>query len=92
MEYTRIIRPPQSKALKSGRVILRPGEEVGEHITEKREELIIVIKGKAAIIKQEKEYEIGIGETFFIEKNIKHNIINKSDFELEYLFVVSLFD
>lgn len=92
MEYKRIIQPPQSKVIKSGQVILKPGEEVGQHVTEKREELIIVLNGTATIIKQDKEYIVEQGNTFYIEEGITHNILNKTSLELKYIFVVSLFD
>lgn len=92
MEYERIIQPPESKVLKSGRVMLKPGEEIGEHITEKREELIIILKGIATIKKSDKEYIVEQGDVFYIEESIKHNVINKTKSDLEYIFVVSLFD
>ena len=92
MEYIRIIQPPKSKVMKSGRVILKPGEDVGEHITEKREEIIIVLKGKATIKKSGKDFVVEQGNTFYIEEGITHNIFNKTEFVLEYIFVVSLFE
>lgn len=49
MRYESLIKPPVSSVLKSGRVVLAPSESVGEHVTVQREELIIVLKGKAKI-------------------------------------------
>ncbi len=92
MEYNRIIKPPESRFLKSGRVTLGPGEEVGEHITEKREELIVILRGEAIIVKEDKSYKLKEKSTFYIEEGINHNIINKTDSVLEYIFVVALFD
>ena len=77
--------------MRSGRVTLKPGEKVGEHITEKREELIIVLKRKASLVKAGKNYEINEGETFFIDEGIKHNILNKTNSVLEYVYVVTFF-
>ncbi len=92
MEYRKIIKPPQSKVLKSGRVILKPGEDVGEHVTEKKEELIIVLNGTATILKNEKETIVKENETFFIEEGMIHNIFNRTKSDLEYIYVVSLFE
>ena len=56
MESESLLKPPLSKQLKSGKVTLFPGEDVGEHITSKREEIIIVIKGN--IIAQTPQQEV----------------------------------
>lgn len=90
MKTTRIIRPPESKALKSGRVVLCKGEEIGEHVTTDKEELIIVVKGRATIMHGQDTVELKQGETHFIKENVKHNVFNKYDQDLEYIYVVSL--
>ena len=92
MEYNRIITPPKSKFLKSGKVTLEPGEEVGEHITDKREELIICLKGKATIMVEGVENVLEEGKGFFIPEEKIHNIFNREDERLEYIFIVALFD
>lgn len=92
MECDRIIKPPESKTLKSGRVRLAPGEEVGEHVTEKREELIVILKGSARLEKEGARINLQQGETHYIPEGTKHNIKNDSDKELEYIYIVSLFE
>jgi len=92
MEYNSIIKPPKSKCLKSGRVLLKPGENVGEHVTEKREELIIVLKGRARIVFGNETINISEGETHFINEGVKHNVFNDSEKDLEYVYVVCLFE
>ncbi|MBN1502163.1 cupin domain-containing protein [Candidatus Woesearchaeota archaeon] len=91
MKTTKIVRPPESKALKSGRVVLCKGEEIGEHVTTDKEELIIVIKGKATLMHGHDTFELKQGETHFIKEGVAHNVINYYDDELEYIYVVSLF-
>lgn len=87
-----LVRPPESKSLKSRMVILSPGESVGEHITNKREELIIVLRGTATILYNHHEVCIKKGETYFIKEGILHDIKNNHDEELEYVYVVSVFE
>ena len=41
---------PVTAAMKSGYVVLKPGEAVGEHKTSGREEAIIILEGAAQII------------------------------------------
>lgn len=88
MKTNSIIKPPNSKILKAGRVVLHPGEEIGEHTTDKREEIIIVVKGKAVLIKEGKEIVLNKGDTHYTEEGILHNVKNTSSDELEYIYVV----
>ena len=92
MNTESIIKPPESQKLKSGRVVLSSGEEIGEHITDKSEELIIVLKGTVTLIKKGEEIQLKTGETYYIEPETKHNVVNHSDDEVEYIYVVSLLD
>jgi len=90
MEYSQILKPPRSKVLKSGRVCLSAGEDVGEHITEKKEELIIILEGTATIVIDGKVKTMSKGECYFIPENTKHNVINRSKNKLEYVYTVAL--
>jgi len=91
-KYQRLIsKELGSYGIKSGHVILKPSENVGEHTTDEREEVIIVLKGKGKAI-------IGKNEIFNIESNIVlyippktlHDIKNTGSDPLEYIFVTSL--
>ncbi|MFC2143681.1 cupin domain-containing protein [Candidatus Aenigmatarchaeota archaeon] len=90
MKSAPIITPPASKNIKSGRVFLHPGEEIGEHVTKNREEIIIILKGTATITDGDKNI-VKAGETYFVKEDVKHNVKNESDQNLEYIYVVSLF-
>ena len=91
MKYKSLIKPPDSKVMKSGRVMLDPGEEVGEHVTENKEEMIIVIKGTATLLMEGVSTIVQPGETVYIKEGVRHNVKNETDRELEYVYVVSLF-
>jgi quercetin dioxygenase-like cupin family protein len=91
VKYTSIIKPPQSRNMKAGRVVLHPGESVGEHVTEKREELIIVLRGSGVLIMNGKETILKTGETVYIGEGVRHDIKNNTVNVLEYVYVVSLF-
>jgi len=92
MNFEYLAKPPVTRKIKAGRVSLLSGEEVGEHSTEKKEEIIIVLKGTATIILEEETIELGEGKTHFISEGKKHNIKNNHTTDLEYIYVVSLFD
>jgi mannose-6-phosphate isomerase-like protein (cupin superfamily) len=90
MEKTPIIEPPRSRLLRGGRVLLLPREDVGEHVTEGREELIVVLRGRAALLKEDKVIELKEGEAHFIGEGVRHNVRNDSGKELEYIYLVGL--
>jgi mannose-6-phosphate isomerase-like protein (cupin superfamily) len=75
----------------SGFVLLHKGEEVGEHVTEGREEVIYVIEGEALVdMEGEKEY-VEAGSLIYVPPQKKHNIKNENDEDLKYMYVVSHF-
>jgi mannose-6-phosphate isomerase len=90
MKSSSICKPPQTKRIKAGRVRLEPGEEIGEHVTKDREEIIVVLKGDATLEMDGKEIEIKEGATHFIEEGKAHNVMNNGKERLEYVYVVSL--
>lgn len=92
MENTRLVGPPRSRVLKGGRVILSPGEHVGEHVTEGREEMIVVLRGSAVLIKEGEAIELKEGDTHFIGEGTRHNVRNDSSGELEYVYLVGLLE
>lgn len=92
MEYHKIIAPPQSRALKSGRVILKPGEEVGLHKTEDKEEIIVCIKGNPTLVMDNDTLTLNPGETAYVKEEKQHNMVNNTDKEVEYVYIVTLFE
>lgn len=92
MDCESLIKPPTTKVLKSGRVKLSSGEEVGEHVTDKREEIIIIMKGKATIVEEGREFVVEEKNIHFIREGTTHNVKNLSDGDVEYVYVVSLFE
>jgi mannose-6-phosphate isomerase-like protein (cupin superfamily) len=74
---------------KGGRIILYPGEEVGEHVTENREEVIIVLRGEATIMKEGEKTLLKEKDVHFIGNGIVHNVKNETKKELEYIYVVN---
>ena len=88
MKTQSLLKSPQSKILKSGRILLSPGEEIGRHVTHDREEFLIILRGTAILRKDDKEIKLNTGETYYIAENVAHNILNTSNKELEYIYVV----
>ena len=87
----RVLSLEETNHLKSGVVILQPGEEVGEHITENKEEAVIILSGQATVeIEGEDSRKVESYQLVYIPENKKHNIKNISNQPLHYLYLVSL--
>jgi mannose-6-phosphate isomerase-like protein (cupin superfamily) len=81
---------PQTCGMKSGRVYLELGEEVGQHSTNQREEMLIFLSGTGQlIIEQGQTFHIGKGKISYIPPNTQHNIKNTGSEPLIYIYCVA---
>ena len=77
--------------IKSGLVVLVPGEEVGTHVTHDREEVVIVLEGAATVeCEGDETREVAAGHLVYIGRNKQHNLINKGSSTLRYVYIVAL--
>jgi quercetin dioxygenase-like cupin family protein len=88
-EPGRIIAPDESKKLKSGLVVLRPGESVGSHTTADREEIIIVLEGEATVEDEGATRLVIRDQLAYIAPERRHNVRNASSETLRYLYIVT---
>ena len=84
-----LLQPPTSERLKSGYVILKHGEEVGEHRTDDREEMLISLQGRASITCESETVEVDAISVVYIPRNARHNVMNKSSCDLKYIYLVT---
>lgn len=90
MKTISLLKPPQSAFLKAAKVLLSPGEEIGEHMNDNREEIIIIMKGEGVLLNGSEHTPIKQGCIYHVKQNTRHNVKNTSGEELEYVYVVSL--
>jgi quercetin dioxygenase-like cupin family protein len=92
--YTRILGgPPQSVSMRSGKVILKPGESVGEHSTKSNEELIIILEGEGQFLLDDDQFlEFNADSVLYCPPNTKHNILNSGSTTLSYVYDVARAD
>ncbi len=84
-----LIKPPNSEKIKSGYVILKKGEEMKEHTTHNREEIIIILEGRAKVIIEDEEREVKKNHLVFIPENKKHSLKNNYNKVLKYIYIVT---
>ena len=82
--------PPGTRGMRSGRVSLKAGEEVGEHSTGAHEEIVIVVKGRGRALARGREpIDIQAGQAVYVPPHTVHNMQNADAPLFEYLFVVA---
>ena len=76
--------------LRCGLVTLKPKEEIGEHKTTAKEEVIIVLKGNAIICYSKNKIIKAVKDDFvYIPPNILHNVKNFGRKILQYVYVTT---
>lgn len=74
----------------SGFVVLKKGQDVGEHKTDNVEEVIVFLNGTAELYVNGKKYkEISSPAVVYIPPNIVHNVVNKSKKTLKYIYITT---
>ena len=85
------LKPPVSSGIKSGYVILHKGEEIGEHVTDNREEVLYVVEGEAKVTVDGIPEYAEAGSMIYIPPQTKHNVANENDEEVKYIYVTASF-
>jgi mannose-6-phosphate isomerase-like protein (cupin superfamily) len=76
--------------IKAGHVILKKGEEIGEHSTNDLEEALVILKGKGQLVIDEKEkLDFTDNAVLYIPPDTIHNVKNTGSGILEYIFITS---
>jgi len=84
------ITPDDSKYIRGRVEIKLPGEETGAHVTEGKEEVIIVLEGTATVHLGRRIVKLRPGFAFFIGEGVLHNVRNAGRKRLRYVYVRSL--
>ena len=81
---------PQTRGLRSGYVNLKPNQDVGEHNTENKEEIILILSGKAEIYCDKyPPISASSDSVIYIPPNTKHNVKNTGRGILRYIYIVN---
>lgn len=87
---TTILDSTKSVQMRSGYVVLQPGEDVGSHNTGEHEEILIILHGKGiAEIEGFGKKKIKEGMAVYIPPNNQHDIYCTTSVPLQYVYVVA---
>ncbi|HHS50824.1 MAG TPA: cupin domain-containing protein [candidate division Zixibacteria bacterium] len=91
LERQRILGgPPETVSICSGLVIITPGETVGEHSTNNREEIIVTLEGEGRMIIENSEpLDLRFGTLAYVPPETTHDVVNTGESLLKYIYVVA---
>lgn len=67
------------------RIVVKPGQRLSYQSHKQRDELWLVVKGKAIVTLDDKEKEITYGKSVKIKKNQKHRVENRETEPLVFI-------
>ena len=79
----------KKKGLSSGLVALKKGDTVGIHNTKKKEEIVVVLDGKARVNVADKHFILENGMMLYIPPKTLHNVKNIGARLLKYLYITA---
>lgn len=82
--------PPETAGMRSGCVVLSPGESVGLHSTNENEEFIVPLSGTGQLhVPGVGTFEINAGCVLYNPPNTPHDVTNTGDQPLRYIYIVA---
>jgi len=80
----------KTKGLRSGYVVLKPKESVGQHNTGPCEEVVLVIRGTGLVhYGKESKLKVKQGAFIYIPPQMPHNVINSGKDLLKYVYIAA---
>lgn len=82
--------PPETVAMKSGLVILEPGQTVGKHSTGSHEEMLVILEGKAVMMFNDGvKLEVEANQVLYCPPETEHDVMNTGTGVLRYVYIVA---
>jgi mannose-6-phosphate isomerase-like protein (cupin superfamily) len=81
--------PPQTAGMRSGRVVLKPGEAMHRHSTKLNEEILVFLQGKARVVLGSEPVMMEAGQILYVPPQTEHEVHNDGPEELRYIFTVA---
>lgn len=90
-EYARVLGgPPATHSMRSGHVVLGPGQSVGTHSTGDHEEILVVFQGAGKMtITGGPELALTPNAIAYCPPRTEHDVTNTGPQPLRYLYVVA---
>jgi mannose-6-phosphate isomerase-like protein (cupin superfamily) len=81
--------PPQTAGMRSGRVVLKAGEDMHRHSTNDNEELLVFLAGTARVVLGGDSVTMEHGQVLYIPPHLEHEVHNDGPAVLQYIYTVA---
>lgn len=82
--------PPETVSMKSGFVVLDPGQSVGKHTTGRHEEILVILEGVGKMIFSDgSKIELKAQSALYCPPETEHDVKNIGNRPLHYVYVVA---
>jgi len=82
--------PPQTRGMRSGYVVLRPGESVGEHTTGKKEEVVVILAGSCRFSYAGRHsFRAGKSSIIYVPAHTRHDVCNTGKSILRDVYIIA---
>lgn len=82
--------PPETVTMKSGLVILPPGQNVGKHSTGVHEEMLVILEGKGEMMLADgTRLEVDQDHILYCPPRTEHDMTNTGTGVLRYVYIVA---
>jgi mannose-6-phosphate isomerase-like protein (cupin superfamily) len=89
VEQPLLTGPPQTAGMRSGRVVLQPGQHMHRHSTEGNEEMLLFLQGEAFVLLGMETVSVAAGQVLYIPPHTEHEVHNDGSGEVRYIYVVA---
>ena len=91
-DYMRVLGgPPATVTMRSGFVVLAPGQSVGKHSTDEYEEAVVVLEGEGVMVgSQGDTLSLTTWSVAYCPPRTEHNVTNTGNGPLRYVYLVAL--
>jgi mannose-6-phosphate isomerase-like protein (cupin superfamily) len=82
--------PPETVTMRSGLVILEPGQTVGKHSTGAHEEILVILEGEGAMtFKDGVKLQVDANHILYCPPDTGHDMMNTGKSVLRYVYIVA---
>jgi quercetin dioxygenase-like cupin family protein len=81
--------PPETAGMRSGYVVLRPGEGMHRHSTEGNEELLVFLVGSGEVVVGSEHVAVSAAHALYIPPGTEHEVHASAQGELRYVYTVA---
>jgi len=82
--------PPETVTMRSGHILLQPGQSVGKHSTGHNEEMLVVLEGQGRMVFDDGSHlDLSANHVLYCPPATAHDVLNTGTGVLRYIYIVA---